>query len=86
MATILQPGRNYDVINFKGNIFGRTIYPSSLTVIAFALAKFWRGFGVGIPPLYVYDECESNDIIFSKRRNPTANSFQENLEVSQSQV
>ena len=42
MATISQPGRNYDVINFKGNIFGRTIYPPSLTVIAFTLAKLLK--------------------------------------------
>ena len=31
-------------VNFK-NIFGRTIYPSSLIVITFILAKLWNGAG-----------------------------------------
>ena len=33
------------VAALKGDIFGRTIYPASLTVIAFKLAKLWGGGG-----------------------------------------
>ena len=45
------------VTGLKGNIFGHTIYTSSVTVISFMLAKLWRGDGNGIciPHfLYIY--------------------------------
>ena len=31
------------IVDLKGNTFRRTIYPPSFTVIAFILAKLWRG-------------------------------------------
>ena len=30
------------IADLKGNIFGRTIYPSSLIIIASIVAKLWR--------------------------------------------
>ena len=37
--------------DLKGDIFGRTIYPPSLTVMAFILAKLWREGEGTISPL-----------------------------------
>ena len=38
------------VADLKGNIFRHTIYPPSLIVIAFIVAKLWRGERIPPPP------------------------------------
>ena len=49
----------------KGDIFGRTIYPLSLTVIAYILANLWRG-KQSAPPSPLAPVDKKNDSNFCK--------------------